>query len=70
MRMRVRDLIRYLENLNPDDEIVGDWGVEKPSCTICGAPASLTCWKDARPVCPAHYSAFATETELCFYHRY
>lgn len=70
MRSRVRDLIKYLQDLHPDDEIVGDWQVVKPSCTICGAPASLSCWSDRRPVCEAHYSAFATETELCFFHHY
>ena len=70
MRIRVRDLIRYLQNLHPDDEIVGEYSVEKPSCVICGAPASLGCWKDPRPVCKAHYAAFATEDEICFFNRY
>jgi hypothetical protein len=70
MRMRVRDLIEYLQDLHPDDEIAGEWGVVKPSCTICGAAASLACWKDRRPVCEAHFTAFATEDEICFFNRY
>ena len=69
--MRVSDLIKYLPDFHGDDEVVGGPPtIVKPSCTICGAPSSPGCWKDQRPVCKAHYTAFATEDEICFYHRY
>ena len=69
--MRVSDLIEYLQDFHGDDEVVGGLPtIVKPSCTICGAPSSPGCWKDRRPVCEAHYTAFATEDEICFFNRY
>jgi hypothetical protein len=69
--MRVRDLIKYLQNFNGDDEVVdGPPAIVKISCVICGKAANVPCWEDRRPVCNAHYNAFATETELCFFNRY
>jgi hypothetical protein len=69
--MKVRDLIKYLKGFHGGDEVVGGLpAIVKPSCVVCGKTASVPCWEDRRPVCDAHYNAFATETELCFFNRY